>query len=297
MAARSIGSGSISFGLVSIPVRFYVATHSEQLHFNLIHAPCGSRIRQQVWCPRDERVVERNELVKGYEFSKDRYVTFKDEELKVLEAAASSAIDIQEFVPLSKIDPIYFENAHYLGPDKGAEKAYQLLAEAMRETGMVALAQQVARGKEQLVLIRPFDNGLVMHTLYHADEVRAFEDIDTGGEVKRRPVEVDLARKLISQLSNEEFHPEQYPDNYRERVEELVKKKIEGEEITAPPEEPRPTNVIDLMDALKQSLSRQERRAASVRAARSEAEPATKRRPAGAHRTEAERGQKRARKK
>src|SRR5262244_806541 len=112
MEARSIGSGSISFGLVSIPVRFYVATHSEQLHFNLIHAPCGSRIRQQVYCPRDERVVERSELVKGYEFSKDRYVTFKDEELKVLEAAASSAIDIQEFVPLSKVDPIYFENAH-----------------------------------------------------------------------------------------------------------------------------------------------------------------------------------------
>ena len=291
MAARAIGSGTISFGLVSIPIRFFVATHSEQLHFNLLHTACGSRIRQQVYCPRHERVLERSELVKGYEVAKDRYVTFTDEELRALEVAASEAIDIQEFVPLAKVDPIYFENAHYLGPDKGAEKAYQLLAEAMRATGLVAIAQHVARGKEQLVLLRPLDHGLVMHTLYYVDEVRPFAEVEPG-TIAVRPAEIDLARQLVTQLSTEEFRPEQYRDHYRERLEEVVRKKAEGEEITAAPAERRQTTVIDLMDALKQSLSRGERRTRL-----SGETPAAKRRPAAAHRRDAGRSRRRAEKK
>src|SRR5262249_34906898 len=135
MAARSIASGTISFGLVSIPIRVYVATHSEAVGFNMLHAECGTRIRQQLYWPKHERVVERSEIEKGYQFAKDRYVTFSDEELKGLEAEANRAIDIHEFVPLAAVDPIYFEDVHYLGPDKGAEKAYHLLAQAMRETG------------------------------------------------------------------------------------------------------------------------------------------------------------------
>ena len=256
MPARSTGSGTVSFGLVSIPVRFYVAIHSEVLSFNLIHKTCGSRIKQQIFCPVDDRTVERSELVRGQEVAKDQYVTFTDEELKVLEAAASPSIDIQEFVPLAAVDPVYFETSQYLGPDKGGEKAYHLLADAMRETGVVAVAQHVSRGKERLVLIRPRETGLVLHALYYADEVRSFDEIDTGGEPKVRPNEIELARKLIDQLSVREFHPEQFADTYRERLQAVVDKKVAGEAITVAEAPPQRAQVIDLMDALKESLAR-----------------------------------------
>jgi len=255
MPARSIGSGTISFGLVSIPVRVFVATHSEQLGFNMLHEACGTRIKQQLYCPHHDKVVERSELVKGYQFEKDRYVTFTDEELRALEAEANRAIDIHEFVPLAGVDPIYFEDAHYLGPDKGAEKAYHLLAEAMRATGKVALAQFVRGGKEHLVVIRPYDGGLVLHSMFYADEVRSFDEVDTGGEPKVRPNELQMAERLIEQLANQDFRPDQYKDEYRERLQEVVQKKVAGEEVTiAEPEKPR-AQVIDLMDALKKSLA------------------------------------------
>jgi DNA end-binding protein Ku len=261
MPARSIGSATVSFGLVSIPVRMYVATHSEQPSFNLIHGVCKSRIKQQTWCPRCERVVERSELVKGREVAKDQYVLFTDEELKALEAAASQAIDIQEFVPLANVDPVYFQDTHYLGPDKGGDKAYQLLAEAMRDTGMVALAQHVSRGKERLVLIRPFADGLALHTLYYADEVRAFDEIERGPKATVKPAETNLARKLIEQLAADGFTPQQYHDHWRERLQEAVDQKIAGEEVAVPAVQPAQAKVIDLMEALKQSLSREGGRA------------------------------------
>jgi len=255
MAARSIGSGTISFGLVSIPVRLYVATSSQQASFNQLHEQCGTRIRQQLYCPTCERVVERSELVKGYQFARDRYVRFTDAELRAVEAAASPTIDIHEFVPLERVDPVYFENVHYLGPDKGGEKAYRLLAEAMRDTKRVALAQHVSHGKEHLVLIRPYDGGLVMHEMYYADEVRAFSEIPTDGAVKLRDTETDLAKKLIEQLSASEFRPDQYRDEYRERLMEVVQKKVSGEEVTVAAPAPQRAEVIDLMDALKKSLA------------------------------------------
>lgn len=257
MPARAIGSATVSFGLVSIPVRLYVATHSESPSFNLIHGECQSRIKQQIWCPKCERVVERRELVKGREVQKDQYVLFTDEELKRLEAAASQALDIQEFVPLTEVDPVYFENTSYLGPDKGGEKAYQLLAQAMRETGMVALAQHVSRGKEHLVLIRPLGDGLALHTLYYADEVRSFADVDKGAPATVKPAEVNLARQLVEQLAAEHFAPEQYHDHWRERLEEVTRQKVEGQEITVPEEPAERGQVIDLMEALKQSLARE----------------------------------------
>jgi len=261
MPARSIGSATVSFGLVSIPVRMYVATHSEQPSFNLIHGVCKSRIKQQTWCPRCERVVERSELVKGREVAKDQYVLFTDEELKALEAAASQAIDIQEFVPLADVDPVYFQDTHYLGPDKGGDKAYQLLAEAMRDTGMVALAQHVSRGKERLVLIRPFADGLALHTLYYADEVRAFDEVERGPKATVKAAETNLARKLIEQLAADGFTPQQYHDHWRERLQEAVDQKIAGEEVAVPAVQPAQAKVIDLMEALKQSLSREGGRA------------------------------------
>ena len=290
MAARSIGSGTISFGLVSIPIRLYVATHSEQLSFNMLHQACGTRIRQQLYCPHCERVLERSELVKGFEFQKDRYVTFTDEELKALEAQASRAIDIQEFVPLASVDPVYFANTHYLGPDKGAEKAYRLLAEAMRDTGKAALAQHVRFGKEHLVLIRPYDGGLALHTMYYGDEVRRFDEIEAGGEVKVRDAEVDLARRLVEQLSAEKFRPEAFEDHYRDRLLEVVRKKVEGEQVTlAVPEKPR-AQVIDLMAALKASLARKGARPEARATEAVVREAAGKRRPAVRARRQAGQG-------
>src|SRR5262249_29476991 len=194
MPARSVGSGMVSFGLVSIPIKLYVATHSEAPSFNLLHRECGSRIRQQIWCPRCGKTLERRELLKGYEGEKEQYAAFTDLELKALETAASPSIDIQEFVPLADVDPVYFETSHYVGPDKGGEKAYHLLADAMREREVVAVAQHVSRGKERLVLIRPMAKGLVLHSLYYADEVRSFDEVPLGDAGQRRDREMRLAQ-------------------------------------------------------------------------------------------------------
>jgi DNA end-binding protein Ku len=256
MPPHSIGSGTISFGLVSIPVRMYTAASSAGVSFNLLHAKCGSRIRQQTFCPVDDQVVERNELVKGYEFAKDQYVRVTDDELKTLEGEASKLIDIAEFVPLDKVDPIYFEKTYFLGPDKGGEKAYRLLADAMTKSERVALAKFVMRGKESLVLIRAAQDGLMLHTMYFADEVRSFGEIDKGQSAKIRDNELALAQQLIDGLSNTEFEPERYADDYRDRVLEMINRKVEGKEaITASPPVQR-AQVIDLMEALKESLAK-----------------------------------------
>ncbi len=256
MAPHALGSGTISFGLVSIPVKLYTAASSGGVSFNLLHAKCGSRIKQQTFCPTCNETVERNALVKGYEFQKDQYVRFTDEELKSLEGEASKVIDISEFVPLPSVDPIYFEKTYYLGPDKGGEKPYRLLADAMAKSDRVALATFVMRGKESLVLIRPAQDGLMLHTMYFADEVRDFGEIEKGKSVKLRDGELQLAERLIDELSHDEFKPEQYHDDYRDRVLEMANSKVEGKEITAQAPETQRAQVIDLMDALKQSLAK-----------------------------------------
>ncbi len=256
MPPHSIGSGTISFGLVSIPIKMYTAASSAGVSFNLLHAKCGNRIKMQQFCPVCNEVVDRAGLVKGYEFAKDQYVRFTDEELKALEGEASKVIDIAEFVPLPTVDPIYFEKTYYLGPDKGGEKAYRLLADAMAKTDRVALAKFVMRGKESLVLIRPVQGGLMLHTMYFADEVRDFGEIDKGQSAKIREGELELAQRLIDELSHEEFKPDQYEDDYRLRVLDLVNSKVEGKEVTAVGPEVQRAQVIDLMDALKQSLAK-----------------------------------------
>jgi DNA end-binding protein Ku len=256
MPPHSIGSGTISFGLVSIPIKMYTAASSAGVSFNLLHAKCGNRIKMQQFCPVCNEVVERGGLVKGYEFAKDQYVRFTDEELRALEGEASKVIDIAEFVPLPTVDPIYFEKTYYLGPDKGGEKAYRLLADAMSNTDRVALAKFVMRGKESLVLIRPAQGGLMLHTMYFGDEVRDFGEIDKGQSAKIKEGELELAQRLVSELSREEFKPDQYEDEYRLRVLDLVNSKVEGKEVTALGPEVQRAQVIDLMDALKQSLAR-----------------------------------------
>src|SRR5919109_5111656 len=256
MPPHALGSGTISFGLVSIPIKLYTATASGNIAFNLLHAKCGSRIKQQTFCPVDNEVVERSGLVKGYEFAKDQYVRVTDEELKALEGEASKMIDILEFVPLAQVDPVYFEKAYYLGADKGGEKPYRLLADAMAQAEQVAVAKFVMRGKESLVLIRSAQDGLLLHTMFFADEVRSFADIDKGRSANVREGELGLALKLIRGLANEEFKPEQYKDDYRARVQEMLERKIEGREVTAAPAPAERPRVIDLMDALKASLAK-----------------------------------------
>ena len=256
MPPHPVGPGTISFGLVSIPVKLYTAAASGGVSFNLLHAKCGSRIRQQTFCPRCNETVERGNLVKGYEFAKDQYVRVEDEELKALEGDASKAIDIAGFVPLASVDPIYFEKTYYLGPDKGGEKAYRLLADAMAKSERVALAKFVMRGKENLVLIRSAQDGLMLHTMYFADEVRSFNEIDRGQAAKIRDGEMDLALKLIEGLSTEAFDSSEFTDEYRQRVLDMIQAKVEGKEIiTLTPEAPK-AQVIDLMEALKESLTK-----------------------------------------
>jgi len=255
MGARAIGSGTISFGLVSIPVKLYASAQPQAtISFNLLHATCKSRLKQQYVCPKDDVVVGRDEIVKGYEFAKDQYVTFTDEELAALEEQASEAIEITEFLPLAAIDPVYYDKAYYLGPDKGADKAYRLLAEALRETGRAALARYAARGRQYLVLLRPMQIGLVMQQLRYADEVKSMGELGLV-DTPVKDAELELAKALITRGASDEFHPERYRDEVKERVQALIRQKVEGHEITAAPTVPPRAQIIDLMEALKASLA------------------------------------------
>lgn len=253
MAARSTGSGTISFGLVSIPVKLYTATSPQSVSFNQLHKKCGGRIKQQLFCPLDNEIVQRTEIAKGYEYSKDKYVQFSDEELKKLEAERTDRVDIVEFVPSQSVDFIYIERTQYLGPDRGGDRAYRLLSEAMTRTDKIAVGRYGTRGKEQLVLIRPYKGGLVMHQVFYADEVRSFDDVDHPGEIEFKPVEAELADRLIEQLSVEKFDSEKFHDDYRDRVLAAVEQKAAGEEVTVAPEAPQ-AQIIDLFEALKRSL-------------------------------------------
>ena len=254
MPARPLGGGTISFGMVSIPVKLFSASESKSaISFNMLHGACKTRLKQQYVCPKDGEIVPRDQMVKGYEFSKDQYVVFTEEEIKAMAEQASPAIEITEFVPISRVDPIYFDGAYYLGPDKGADRAYRLLGEAMKQTGRCALAKWSARGKQYLVLLRPLDNGIVMQQLLYSDEVRQLSEVPLG-DVELKEAELALARQLVEQIAADEFRPENYEDDVRNRMQAAIDRKIEGQEITTAPEQPR-AQIIDLMEALKASLA------------------------------------------
>ncbi|HEU5171195.1 MAG TPA: Ku protein [Gemmatimonadales bacterium] len=256
MPARSIGSATISFGLVSVPVDLYSSSESAaSVSFNLLHKKDGSRLKQQYVCVQEGAIVERDDIVKGYEFAKGQYVMFTPEELKALDEKATNTIDIAEFVPLVAIDRIYVEKTYYLGPDKGGERAYKLLVEALQATGRAALGQYSARGRQYLVLVRALDGLLAMEQLHYADEIRSAADVPRP-EVPVKPAELQLARQLIEQSATDEFHPENYRDTVRERVLEAIQAKVEGQEITAEPQEAPQVKIIDLMEALKASLAK-----------------------------------------
>jgi DNA end-binding protein Ku len=255
MAARSIASLTVSFGLVSIPVRLFSATEaSRAISFNMLHKACGSRLKQQYICVKEEVIVPREDTVKGYEFAKDQYVIFTPEELKAMEEAGTHMAEIVEFVPLASVDPVYFDKAYYLAPDKGGAKPYALLTSALRESGRCAIGRWAARGKQYIVMIRAVEEGLVMQQLMYSGEVRSIKEIDIErSEVK--PVELKLAKQLIDAQSSESFDPTQYRDEVSGRIEAAIAKKVEGQEITMS-EAPQSAQVIDLMEALRASLER-----------------------------------------
>ena len=257
MAARALASLTISFGMVSIPVKLYTATQAQAgVSFNLLHRDCGSRLRQQYLCAREGVVVERSDMVKGYEFVKDQYVTFTPDELKELEEKGMQTIEINEFVPASSIDPLYYDKAYFLGPDKGGAKPYALLAESMRQTGKTAVGRYAARGKQYIVQLRAIPGGLVMQQLLYALEVRTIADIPIETTAVRDG-ELALAKQLIAQISAEQFDPTQYEDDVRKRIEAAVQKKVDGEQISISPSVQEPgAQVIDLMEALRASLDK-----------------------------------------
>jgi DNA end-binding protein Ku len=283
MASRPVGTGNISFGLVSIPVRLFPATRSKSVSFHLLHAKDNSRIQQKIFCPVDNAIIERSELVRGFEVAKDRYVIFTDEELKNLEARDDHAIEITEFVPLSQIDPIYFEDSYYLGCEPGSAKAYRLLTDAMTKTERVALGRFTMRGKEHVVALRPYEKGVMMHTIYYADEVRPVEEIDRGTNEAVKDSELTLAERLIGELTSKELDLTKYHDTFRERVEEAARQKMAGQQISEAPEEPRRGQVIDLMAALKASLEKR----GAARPAQEKAEPEETKAEAGGRKTHA----------
>jgi DNA end-binding protein Ku len=265
MAARSIGSVTVSFGLVAIPVKLYTATQSANaISFNLLHKTDGSRLKQQYVCQKEGVVVEREEMVKGYEFAKDQYVRFTPEEIKALEEVGSHAVEISEFVPIESIDPVFYDKTYYLAPDKGAAKPYALLTEALKQSRRCGVGRWASRGKGYLVILRPIGDVLAMQQLHYAADVRRASEVEVPKpEVK--PAELKLAQQLIEQQTADKFDPDAYKDEVRARIEAEIEKKVAGKEISVA-ETPAPGEgkVIDLMEALRASLQKSESARAQV---------------------------------
>ncbi len=254
MPARSIGTATISFGLVSIPTKLYTTNEtSGDIHFNMLHEADGARLKQQYICTKCNEVVDREHTVKGYEHAKGQYVVFSAEELKALDAVATQTIALEEFVPAASLDPLYIEKSYYLGPDKGGERAYKLIRDAMLETELVGIASYSARGKQYIVCLRPFKEGLILHQLRYAQEVKDWSEVPIPQLPELKAAEIGLAKQIIQQIAHETFSPEQYKDEVQERMMQLINQKVEGQEITVAPEAPA-GKVIDLMEALKASL-------------------------------------------
>ncbi|MBS0378172.1 MAG: Ku protein [Proteobacteria bacterium] len=260
MAARSIGSLTVSFGLVAIPVKLYTATQSANaISFNLLHKTCGSRLRQQYICQKEGVVVDREDMVKGYEFAKDQYVRFSPEEIKALEEVGTHSVDISEFVPIESIDPVYFDKTYYLAPDKGAAKPYSLLVEALKQSHRCGVGHWAARGKGYIVILRPIGDVLAMQQLHFAADVKSAAEIEVPKQ-DVKPAELKLAQQLIDQQTAAGYDPSAFKDEVRERIEAAVQKKVEGHEISIAETTPAGDGkVIDLMDALRASLEKSEK--------------------------------------
>lgn len=256
--ASTVWKGYISFGLISVPVRLYVAAREHHISFHQIHEVCGTRIRQQLYCPHCERVVERSELVKGYPIDKEHFVQVTNDELRALEAQSSETMEIVQFVKLPKVDPLYFQTSYFGVAEEPGRRAYALIRQGMEHLDVGAIAKITLHQREQVVMIRPYESGLVLHTLYYPEEVRAVAEFENQPEVKVQKAEVELAEQFMKQLTGE-FDPEKFQDEYEARVEQLIESK-QGE-APAPAKQPKKklAPVIDLMEALKKSMAQNEK--------------------------------------
>jgi DNA end-binding protein Ku len=260
----TVWKGYLSFGLVSFPIRLFAAARPEPLHFHMLHKPDASRIKEVWYCAQENTPVEKSEIVKAYEYSKGKYVVVEEDELKKVAPPSATAMEILQFVKADEVDPIYFEKSYYVGPEEAASKPYGLLLKAMVDTGYYAVAKVAMHSREHIVIIRPAEGTLVLHTMYFANELHAANKAPGVANTKFAAKEMDLAKRLIDTLASP-FKPEQYQDEYRKNVERLIEQKRKGREITAVPQ-PKPTKVVDILDALKRSL---ETKAAPKKAAKS----------------------------
>ncbi len=273
--ASTVWKGYISFGLISVPVRLYVAAREEHIGFNQIHKTCGTRIRQQLWCPTDERVVERDEIEKGYPTGDGGYVLIEPGELKALEAESSQTMAIQQFVSLDEVDPIFYETSYYTVAEEPGRRAYALIQQAMRKHALGAIAKLTLHNREQVVIVRAYESGLILHTLYYPDEVREIPEFASQEPMEIAEEEGKLAEQFMTAL-RKPFHPDAFHNDYQERVEELIESKGAGNAGPEPPKKDRPkASVINLMDALRQSLA-QRGHAMAASAEPEKASPKTK---------------------
>ena len=254
--AASVWSGYLTFGLISMPVRLYSGARGSRISFHMLHRDDNTRIKQQLYCPNDERVVERDEIVKGYEYRKGEYVVVEPDELKKIEPKTSKAMEILEFVPADEVDPIYFDVSYYLMPEEAGRRPYALLAKTLEESRMIGIAKLTMHNREYTVVLRPYRKGILLQTIYYADEVRELEQFGSE-DVEVRAGEMKVAHQLVKALEGK-FEPEKFHDTFEENVKKLIKAKLEGKEITAVEKHKPKAQVVDLMDALKQSLASME---------------------------------------
>jgi DNA end-binding protein Ku len=262
--ASTVWKGHVTFGLVSFPVKLYTAARSETISFNQLHKTDHSRVKQVLYCQAEDIPIARADIVKGYEYEKGRWVVVEDEEIKRMAPASAKAMEILEFVKSSEVDPVYFESSYYMAPDEAGERPYALLYEALERTGYTGVAKITMHNREHIALFRPGPTGLMMHTMYYADEVRSVEEFRTDKTLVKEK-ELELATMLIESLAAE-FQPEKYRDAYRDNLRALIDAKIQGKEVVAPPQ-PEAARVIDIMEALKQSLAIARKPAAIAEAA------------------------------
>jgi DNA end-binding protein Ku len=255
--ASSVWSGYLTFGLISMPVRLYSGARGERVSFHMLHRDDLTRIKQQLYCPHDDRVVDRDEIVKGYEYRKGEYVVIEPEEIKKVEPKTAKSMEILEFVKADDVDPIYFESSYYLTAEEAGKRPYALLSRALEETGYFAIAKLTMHNREYTVFLRPYEGGMMLHTMYYEDEVRKMESMGTEG-IELKEAELKIAHQLIQALEGE-FDPGKYHDEFQDNLKKLIKAKLEGQEVTAIEKPGKPAPVVDLMAALKQSLAQMDK--------------------------------------
>jgi DNA end-binding protein Ku len=250
--ASTVWKGHLTFGLVSMPVKLYSAARSETVSFNQLHKHDNSRVKQVIYCQAEDKPIQRSEIVKGYEYEKDKYVVIEDEDIKKVAPKTAKTMEILEFVKSADVDPIYFESSYYMAPDEAGEKPYALLFEGLKQTGYCALAKIAMHNREHVVFLRPSDKGIQMHTMYYKDEIRMVDEFRTDTSLVK-PAELAMAKTLIETLAAE-FEPEKYSDAYRANLKAMIQAKIEGKQTVETPQEAHLAPVIDIMEALKMSL-------------------------------------------